>query len=298
MGYILHVEPLPTYDVEGAPLPAAKIETGDTIRRAKPDEPGEYELIADGSVFEWGRLYEQVVETRSWTPQEVVTHYEGWWIFATEHDDIVDAEPEDYDTDVHRLVETEANRHLQYIAAMRDAKAEVFVFELRNDDYIADDGTPLEAVMLRCGLDEAYRARCVLFLPDYELSLLGSRLLTGYTVIRAPMPGRSPVGFPELEVIEQLTYKTAWIRSEIGELVRSINLAPGERREITVTRTFEQESTSSTTTSSVFDLTSSESTDLATEMERTARHESTVVDKVGAKASFKQGWGTGRSRVL
>lgn len=291
MGYILHVKPLHPLNGDGTEIEPAKIPTGDLIKQPKPDAPGEYVEVADSTVFEWGRLYRQTTETRQWTPQQV--EYRGWWIFKKKQKDLVDDKPQDYEAAVHRLVETEENPHLAYIASMRENGDEVYVFELRGDDYIADDGTPLEAVMLRCGADEDFRESCVLFLPDYELSLLGSKLLTGYTVIRAPMPGRSPIGFPELEVIEELTYKMAWLRSEVGELVRSINLAPGERREITITRSFQRETTSSTTTTSVFDLTSSETTDLATEMEQTARHESTVVHKVGAKATAKHSWGAG-----
>ena len=139
---------------------------------------------------------------------------------------------------------------------------------------MSDEGLALSTVMMRCEYDEAYRRRCVVMLPVYETSFAVERPIVAYMIFEQPLPGILPARLPRLFVDESLTYRTAWKQAEVGELVNTINLAPGETREITITRAFQEERTTSETRTSVSELNSAENTDLATEMESVARTES------------------------
>jgi hypothetical protein len=61
--------------------------------------------------------------------------------------------------------------------------------------------------------------------------------------------------------------------TQLGELLNSINLAPDEERKVTITKRFEQETTVSRASTSIFDISRAETSDLATEMENQTRHE-------------------------
>jgi hypothetical protein len=72
---------------------------------------------------------------------------------------------------------------------------------------------------------------------------------------------------------ESLTYRTAWVQTQLGELLNSINLAPDEERKVTITKRFELETTVNRTSTSIFDISRAETSDLATEMEKQTRQE-------------------------
>jgi len=150
---------------------------------------------------------------------------------------------------------------------------EVFVLQQAGKHYVAADGSPLRAIMDRCDLDESFRRRCVVLLPIFEESITGERVLTKYHVFKYPLPGITPVIMPRLTIEESLSYRTVWDGMVLGELVNTINLAPGEQRTIHVRKSYKREATVSRSAVSVFDVNRAESSDLATEMERIARHE-------------------------
>ena len=127
--------------------------------------------------------------------------------------------------------------------------------------------------MMRCEHDEDFRRNCVVMLPVYEQGFAIDRPIVAYNVFERPLPGIMPSRLPRLFIEESLTYRTSWKGTELGELVSSINLAPGEEREISITQSFQEERSSSETRTSVSEINSSSSTDIATEMETIARTE-------------------------
>lgn len=234
-----------------------------------------------------------VVETVTWTPTQTVTSYTGWWPFRRAVRRNVRLPPQTKKVTRDQPVDTTKDVLGQRVADLRTGTDEslgrvafdVHVFELTPGGYRSAEDESLELVMLRCRSDEELRLRTVVALPTYERSLTGERAVVSYTLFIRPMAGMTPIAFPELAVVEELSYKTVWKQAELGELVSSINLAPGEKRTVTVNRRYDRDTTASSTSTSVFDLSSSESTDLSTEMERTARNESDITTKFGAEAS-------------
>jgi hypothetical protein len=168
-------------------------------------------------------------------------------------------------------------------------QGDVIVLQQAGKHFVAADGSPLRAIMDRCDLDESFRRRCVLLLPIFEESITGERVLTKYHVFKNPLPGITPVIMPRLTIEESLSYRTVWDGMVLGELVNTINLAPGEQRTIHVRRAYKRETTVSRAAVSVFDVNRAESTDLATEMERIARHERERSTNLQTEASASGG---------
>ena len=124
---------------------------------------------------------------------------------------------------------------------MIKAGLQVYTFAQAPTGMVSTDGEPLHQIMDRCGYDEAFRRLCVVMLPVYEESLTGERLVSKYAIYRRPLPGIVPTILPRLSLEESLTYRTAWVQSQLGELLNSINLAPDEERKVTITKRFELE---------------------------------------------------------
>lgn len=241
----------------------------------------------EGAAIKPGVLYERVPVRHTVIPTRVVSTYLTF--LGLRSHALIGRWTRSSTATTYRRVDTGRSPHLDYIARMQAEGRIVHVCELRHNGYVTNNGAPLELIMLQCEQDEELRRATVVLIPDYDERLSGERVITGYTAYEQPIPGTAATSFPELEVVENLSYKTTWLRTEVGELVQSINLAPGERREITVSRSFERTTTESTATSSVFDLASTSSNDLSSEMERTLRNESDVSDSMSASATVRGG---------
>ncbi len=177
--------------------------------------------------------------------------------------------------DDFRKVDVNENILLKKINQLRNEDhREVFVFDKTPKGYFTADGTSLREVMFRCERDEAFRCRCAVFLPVIEKAFSGYEAISGYNAFIAPFPGIVPIDLPKLSIRESLSYRLAWQETQLGEVVNAVNLAPGESRTITVRRSYEQETTTSQKRTTIFDLQESDTTDMATEMEREASNES------------------------
>lgn len=209
-----------------------------------------------------GRLYTTYRRTACWTE----TAHRHWWQRPTKRR-------------MEQIVEDfqEVDTRKDLVAETRTAKIKeglhVYIFEQTPSGFATADGIKLREVMERCDYDEAFRRACVVMLPVYEESLTGVRLLSKYAIFTRPMPGIAPTILPRLSVVESLSYRTAWVETQLGELVSSINLAPGEERKVTVSSRVERETTVTRTSTSIFDIARVETSDLATEMENQARQE-------------------------
>ncbi len=175
----------------------------------------------------------------------------------------------------------------QYRASHPDA--EIYVFEQSGNGFITADGVLLRSVIDRCRLDEGFRCRCVVVLPIYEHSISGQRIQIKYHIFERPMPGVSPTILPRLSLVESLSYRTAWQGTELGELVSSVNLAPGEQRTIRLVKSYEQETVVTKNTSSMFELEDKSTSDLTSEMENEFNSEQQESSTTSLSASISGG---------
>lgn len=193
-------------------------------------------------------------------------------------------DPPKKNVDHYDLVDPTINLLENKVQGFREDGFEVFVFEESSSGFVMGDGTPVEEIIDRCAYSEEFRRRCVVMIPEYDTSLTGRKVVAKYHIYSRPLPGIVSTRLPSLFVRESLSYRTVWKNTELGELSSSINLAPGEEREITITRSFQKETTSTETRTSVFELASSESTDLADEMEAVARNENDLKTHSGGSS--------------
>jgi hypothetical protein len=171
----------------------------------------------------------------------------------------------------------------------------VFRFIRLGEKYVTVKGEPIEDIVERCEVDVDFAGRCAVLIPVYEQGLVSGEVLSRYIVILRPRRGTQPVHLPRLFIEEDLLFSTHFNSVEVGELVESINLAPGEEREIVIEKTTSSEQESRRTATSISDLTESDRIDLSTEMEREASNsnERTTTQSLSAKVGGSYGFASG-----
>lgn len=145
---------------------------------------------------------------------------------------------------------------------------QVFVCRETPAGYQTEDGQFLSEIMIRCAADEAFRLNTVVMIPGYEQSVSVEKPIVAWHVYHRPLPAIFPTRLTRLSVNEALSYRMAWKGAELGELVRTITLAPGENREIRLTQVYEEETSTRETRTSLAELTKKNRTDISTEMEQ------------------------------
>ncbi len=167
----------------------------------------------------------------------------------------------------------------------------VFRFVRVGEKYTTVQGDPIEQIVERCELDVDFGNRCAVMIPVYEQGLVSGEVLSRYLVILRPRRGTQPVHLPRLYIEEDLLFSTHFKAVEVGELIESINLAPGEEREITIEKSTLTEQETRRTAISISDLTESDRIDLSTEMEKeaTSSSERTTTQSMSAKVGGSYG---------
>lgn len=165
------------------------------------------------------------------------------------------------------------------------------VLRLTDGGYRDEQGNRLGDLMLLADRDEGFRRQLALFYPIYEQSLIEGMVQSKMLVVQAPRSGMRWGSLPKIFLEEQYSYRTHWLGTEAGELVSSLNLAPGESRKISVTRTFNYTSSRTTSVTSVLDVAEASADDLASTIERERRKEQTESQSLSwnVKASGSNG---------
>jgi hypothetical protein len=146
------------------------------------------------------------------------------------------------------------------------------IFQLSDDGFVSQYGETIENLLVLCDSSESFRSACAIFYPVYEESLTrGEPILAKYKIIKAPIPGWTTIHAPQVFIEETLDYRINWLGSEIGDLAASTNLAPGETKSVTVTRSFSVSLEQSRSETDVQDTTSARSSDIATMIENEAK---------------------------
>lgn len=173
---------------------------------------------------------------------------------------------------------------------------DVRILRLTPLGYFTQDDVALADILDLCEIDPSFRATCALLVPEYDQTLFGDDVVTGYRVIRKPQRGRRLRGLPHIQLEEHVSYRMRWRGCELGELNSSIALMPGEERVInikTVRRSMQEYEIRST---NVAEMEASSSTDtlssVETEFSRENSSERTSSWSARGKVSGN-GWGGG-----
>ncbi|WLD99918.1 hypothetical protein PX860_22860 [Agrobacterium leguminum] len=162
---------------------------------------------------------------------------------------------------------------------------ETFLFRYTENGLLAADGATPDAVLKRCGEDEAFRLRCVIALPQKEITLIGEAFVNAYNIFIRPVPDIVVTSFPEISIKERLSYRFTWRGVSLGELATTIPLSPGEEREVTLKTSERYNSSRSETASSLVDITRIDRADFETVFEKEVRKENSTTTNVSADVS-------------
>lgn len=175
--------------------------------------------------------------------------------------------------------------------ALQEAGFNCQFAELGDDGYIVQDGTPVRELIERCAVDETYRQSLALFMPVYQDRLTDGLIKVRYLVVIRPEPGIDPIGFPSVFCEEHLSYRADWRGTELGQLLHSVALAPGEERKVHISRSIERTTEQVDSITTVLDVTQSQRLDLTTSLQATISKEknSKSSSEWNAKASASFG---------
>lgn len=146
--------------------------------------------------------------------------------------------------------------------------------ELGSAGYASADGLRLEDLMQQLEQDEALRQRIALFVPLYQQKLTLGLVKTEYLVVLRPLPGMMPIALPGAYLEESTSYRLSWRGVEVGELLTSVPLAPGESRRIEISQQFQRKVERVQSVTTALDVSASQTWELSDAIEQTSRRES------------------------
>ncbi len=150
---------------------------------------------------------------------------------------------------------------------------EVFLFFDSDAGLISNDGNTPDDVLERCRFDEAFRRKCVVAVPLYELTIIGEKFLIGYDFIIRPEPEFVVSDYPDIFVKEQMSYRFAWKGVSLGEINSVIPMGPGEERTVTVKVSRSSKTSRTTSTTSLMEVSRVDKSDFETVFEKEVRKE-------------------------
>lgn len=241
-----------------------------------------------------GQLIQQYTYTSNWVEEyKVKRSRRKWYGSKKTWTEIVRKSKRAKDID-YRLITTpdeNLNDYLKNYLKDEVSDLDPIVFEYEGTRLVAKDGRTIEEVLDLCELDPSFRRTCAVLLPTFNQTLFGDDVVAGYHIVRRPQRGKSLIGWPDYFVEESLSYKMRWLGCELGELVSSINLLPGEEREISIktTRSSLREHEMKTSTNMETDSSSSLDTLTSIENEFQRENKSEKTKSWSAKASGSYG---------
>ncbi|MEQ9165462.1 MAG: hypothetical protein RLO12_04345, partial [Fulvivirga sp.] len=159
------------------------------------------------------------------------------------------------------------------------------------EQFVNEEGTPISDILRMCEESESKRVNTVIVIPEYDNVITNKSYFVGAYFYHNPLPGMVPVKYPNVGLMEELSYRMIWMGTELGQLVSSINLAPGETRTITAVSKFTQTTSQTASFKTINDLNTSESFDLSTEFQKEASKELKRNNSFSASASGSGSYG-------
>lgn len=245
--------------------------------------------------LEKGQIYRQYRDIYRWTTEESYQVEVGvsrnFWnqVTARYYETRVRQIPHEAVTDLFEKVSFSVDPVSAYQNRLTLEGKLVINAILKKQGFFTQDNIPLIKVLEKCDNDENYRLNCVIAIPEYDFILSNKKYKTGAVFYHNPLPSIISKRLPSVGFMEQLSYKISWIGSELGHIIGSINLAPGETREVNESSKFSLITTQSLTTKSVYESNIADSSDFASEFQNEATKEMTKSESLTASVSGSYG---------
>ena len=176
------------------------------------------------------------------------------------------------------------------ISDLRDIGKKVFIVNRTKFGYKTEEGESLADVMEACEASEKMRLQTVIAIKEYETLVTDQPRVLGASFYLNPLPSMFTEQFPQLALREDLSYTLQWNGCELGQLLESIPLAPGEERTVSVSVKSSAEKSYSSESSSSASYSNSQSSDFTMEFQNEVGREftktKTKTSSVSASGSF------------
>lgn len=149
----------------------------------------------------------------------------------------------------------------------------VHVFDNYDGSYFSYNDSPLSEVIESCENSEETRINTVIVIQDYDLIDSTNKAVVGATFYFHPMRSVIPSKLPTIGIRETLDYRMSWSGLEVGKLIDSICLAPGETKTVTISNKFSSVNSTTASTKTFNETSSVESREFSTEFEKLVTNE-------------------------
>lgn len=181
--------------------------------------------------------------------------------------------------------------HLVQYGKLVDEGKTVHLLTMVGEGYVSESGDSLETILMNLQLFPERKSNTVLFLPHHDGLLSGEKSLRGYYIIYRPQAGHKIAAPPTIAFEEKLSYRMKWLGVELGELLHSINLAPGESRTVTINRSYERRSETINEIISEGQISTEYSQEFTSSFEQTLNQEITTEKKSNWSANASGSYG-------
>ena len=166
----------------------------------------------------------------------------------------------------------------------------VHVFENSNSSSYSDSGILLSEIMQDCENSDKVRVNTVIVIKDYSYVDNAKKSVIGATFYFHPVKAIIPSKLPTVGIRESLDYRMSWTGLEIGKLIDSICLAPGETKTISISNKFSTLNSSTTSNKTFNEISSVDTKENLTEFENLVTSElersKESSSSISANASF------------
>jgi hypothetical protein len=233
-----------------------------------------------------GDLYVKSSKTACWTTYQTVTSSNsGFFGIGSSNRSWQVAIHNSRTFDYYEAAVIDYDPWVEVLELYKSKGYNTFLFQYSDRGLLSADGSTPGEILDMCQQNEDFRVRCVVALPQKEISLIGEIFITGYNLFVRPVPDIVVTSFPELSLRERLSYRFTWSGVSVGELATTIPLSPGEQREVTLKTSERYNSTRSETATSLIDITRIDRADFETVFEKEVRKENETTTSFGGSVS-------------
>lgn len=167
----------------------------------------------------------------------------------------------------------------------------VLVFENRDGSYFSNSSSLLSEIVESCESSEETRINTVIVIKEYDFVDPTNKAVISATFYYHPMRGVIPSKLPTIGIRETLDYRMSWAGLEVGKLIDSICLAPGETKIVSISSKFSSINSTTASTKTFNEISSVDSDEFSTEFEKLVTNELEKVRESSSSLSAGASYG-------